>query len=89
MVYRKGREDPTPMVKEREPLPCNVLTVIIRKEKELKNHYTLITAFVGRGSTREPWDKGIRSDEERRECVEFWSTHALLYNPDLIDWERM
>lgn len=89
MVYRKGREGQTPMVKGRKPEPCNILTVIIRKEKEYKNHYTLITCFIGGGSTREPWDKGIRSDEERRECEEYWHTHALIYDPDLIDWDRM
>lgn len=88
MVYRKGREGQTPMVKGRKPLPCNILTVIIRKKKEEKD-YTLLTAFIGGGSTREPWDRGIRSEEERKECEEFWKTHALIYDPKLIDWERM
>lgn len=91
MVYRKGRQGKTPMVKGRKPEPCNILTVIIRKEREekYKNHYTLITCFVGGDAKREPWDKGICSDEERRECEEYWNTHALIYNPDLIDWNRM
>lgn len=89
MVYRKGREGKTPMVKQREPLPCNILTVIIRKENDRINHYTLMTCFVGGGSKREPWDKAIRTEEERKESEEFWASHALLYNPELIDWDRM
>lgn len=89
MVYRKGREGKTPMVKGRKPLPCNILTVIIRKERDKNNHYTLVTCFIGGGSKREPWDKGIRTDEERKESEEYWSSHALLYNPELIDWDRM
>ena len=89
MVYRKGREGQTPMVKGRKPSPCNILTVIIRKDKDFENHYTLITCFVGGSAKREPWDKAIRSEKEREECEEYWRTHALVYNPDLIDSDRM
>ncbi len=89
MVYRKGREGQTPMVKGREPLACNVLTIIIRKEKNYTNHYTLITSYIGEGSLREPWDKGIRTCEERKESEEYWKKHALIYDAELIDFDRM
>ena len=89
MVYRKGRKGKTPMVKGREPEPCNTLTVVIRRDKNYENHYTLITSFIGEGTEREPWDKYIRTPQEQKRCEEYWATHALLYDPDQIDWERM
>jgi hypothetical protein len=89
MVYRKGREGKTPIVLNKEPIPCKELTVIIKAMPDTPDSYILITAYVGGESTREPWDKGITSEEERLECEKFWSTHALIYNQDLIDWERM
>ena len=89
MVYRKGRAGKTPMVKNRTPEPCNVLTIIIKKDQHLQNSYILITCFIGKGGFREPWDKNIRSPEERKQCEEYWRTHALIYNPDQIDCERM
>lgn len=88
MVYRKGRAGLTPMVKGRSPESCNIFTIMISKNKDDDN-YTLVTCFVGAGSMREPWDKGIKTEEERLQCEKYWSTHALVYNPDLIDWTRM
>ena len=87
-VYRKGRMGTTPMVKGRLPEACKSMVVIIRKDKDYPNCYRLVTSFVGVDSVKEPWDVTIRTEEERRVSEQFWSTHALVYNPDLIDWER-
>lgn len=87
-VHRKGRFGLTPMVFDRKPEPCNTITIIIRKDDNA-NSYSLITCFVGGGATREPWDKNIRSAKEKKECEEFWSTHALIYNANEVDWDRM
>ncbi len=89
MVYRTNRSGQTPMVKNREPIDCDTVRVIIRKDDETNDTYTLITAFVGGDSPREPWDPNIESEEERVESEEFWKTHALIYNDDLIDKERI
>ena len=89
MVYRKGREGKTPMVKGRKPELSNILTIIIRRSREEAKNYILLTAYVGGGSTREPWDRTIRSEDERKQCEEYWSNHALIYNPNLIDESRM
>jgi len=89
MVYRKGRAGMTPMVKNRVAEPCECLIIILRKDIELPNHATLITAFIGAASTPEPWDKRLRKKpHEKAKAEEFWSTHALLYNEALIDWEK-
>ena len=83
MVHRKGRAGQTPMVKGREAVPCNILTVVILKSGE--KCYTLLSAYIGQDAPREPWDKSIRSEEERKKSEEFWKKHALIYDPKLID----
>lgn len=88
MVYRLGRAGQTPMVKNRLPIPCNWLTIILRWEKTLGNHNTLITAYIGAGSPPEPWDKCLKTIEDKAKSEEFWKTHALIYDESLIDWER-
>ena len=88
MVYRKGRMGQTPMVKNREPEQSNLLQVLLRKSPSNPNEYTLVTTFVGKSAPREPWDPSIETEEEREKCANFWGTHALIYNEDLIDWER-
>lgn len=87
-VYRKGRGGKTPMVKKRNPEPCKSLVLIIRKDREHENSYILVTCFVGEDSVREPWDITLRTDEERAASERYWATHALIYNPELVDWQR-
>ena len=88
MVYRKGRTGMTPMVKNRDPKPCEWLTIILRRDN-IANHITLISAFIGSGSTPEPWDKRLKNNPRAKQRAEaFWATHALIYDESLIDWER-
>lgn len=89
MAYRQGRQGPTPMVKNRSPEPCSDITIIVRKEKQIENHYTLITAFVGSHSEPEPWDKSLKNNPKAlQKSIHFWSTHALIFDPKLIDFEK-
>lgn len=86
MVYRKGRQGPTPMVKNRKAEPSKEVTLILKKETSLENHYTLITAFIGPEASKEPWDKSLREgSKEKERSIAFWKTHALIYDEKLID----
>jgi len=89
-VYRKGRSGQTPMVKNREAVPCNSVIVILKKDNSIheKNAYELITSFIGEESVREPWDPNLQTEEERQQSQDFWNSHALVYNDGLIDWGR-
>lgn len=89
-VYRKGRSGQTPMVKNREAEPCDSVIVILKKDHSIqdKNVYELITSFVSEGSVREPWDPNLQTEEEQQQSKDFWDSHAIVYNDDLIDWER-
>ena len=89
MVYRKGRLGKTPMVRGRTPKECNSVIVIAKKKNEMSNSdYQLLTAYVGELAEKEPWDPTIEDESERKRCEEFWNSHALIYNADLIDWSR-
>ena len=90
MAYRKGRSGPTPLVKNREASPCDSVTIVLRKDRSIRDRdvYETLTSYVGEDSPREPWDPNLTSEEERRECEDYWQSHALLYDDNLIDWEK-
>lgn len=91
MAFRKGRSGPTPMVKNREPQPCNSMMVVLLKDESLTedgNAYALITAFIGEAAPREPWDPGNKNKAECQECEDYWNSHALVYDESLIDLEK-
>ncbi len=86
MVYRKGRDGQTPMVKFRNPEACQQITMLFLKQG---NNYTLITAFLGTEYEIEPWDKSISHDDGAlARSKKFWSNHAIIYNEDEIDFSR-
>ena len=87
MYYRKNREGMTPFVFGREPVPTSCIVVGVCYDAR-QARYKLVTAFYGNLATREPWDRNIESPEERAACVEFWNTHALIYDEAAIDFER-
>ena len=88
MYYRKGREGKTPMVFNRKPEPSKILTIVLQRYS-LSQDLVLVTAFIGGGSTPEPWDKKFNSDPKGyAKSVEYWKTHALIYREDLIDQDR-
>lgn len=88
MVFRKGRLGETPMVKNRNPKECSSIIVIAQKEAESSDDYQLLTSYVGELAEKEPWDPTIKDEDERKKCKNFWASHALIYNDDLIDWDR-
>lgn len=87
MAFRKNRFGPTPMVLNREPEPCNSVVIILKKGYDNEGEYfILITAFVGEGSEPEPWDKQlVPGSKAHQKAVEFWRTHALIYDDKLIN----
>ncbi len=95
-VYRKGRSKPIPMVLGRDPEPCNKLCVVLLRTKigkGPKGHggetiYQLVTAFAGNQLATTPDDPHIKTEEERKRCLDFWSKHALVFDPGAVDWNK-
>lgn len=84
IVYatRKGRKWPSRMVKNRMPMPSDELTLVVKLCKH--NIYRLLTAYIGGFSEREIDDHNIKTQEDKRVSIHFWSNHALIYNEDDI-----
>jgi len=93
-VIRKGRYGPTPMVKNRKPIDSSFITLILKKSDNAC--YILISAFFGNESKPEPWDNIFCNPftlEKRenideifyQESLDFWNTHALIYDEDEIE----
>ena len=84
MAIRKGRQGPTPMVLGRQAEPCKAVTVVLKKDYR-EGYYVLITAFVGEAAEKEPWDRSLLpGSPEHERCVEFWRTHALIFDPEVV-----
>lgn len=92
-VIRKGRNGPTPMVKNKEPLDCSYITIILKKMEE--DSYLLISSYIGDVSEPEPWDSNFYNlytwekkdniDEEAyKKSLDFWKSHALIYDESEI-----
>ncbi|QYG08938.1 hypothetical protein [Janthinobacterium sp. PAMC25594] len=55
--------------------------VIIAKPSFAEGQYELITAWIGSLAKKEPWDPSILSQDEFEDCLHFWSTTALVFDP--------
>lgn len=87
IVYavRKGRAGHTRFVLGRQPEPCRLLTVILRRGSEsAPGTATLVSAFVGGKTAREPFDPRATEDDRA-----FWATHALVWDEQSIHPETI
>ena len=86
-VIRKNRKGPTPMVRGRKGIDCNNMVVILKRAVDDEGEYfILITAYIGEGAEPEPWDRRFEVDKTGYdEAVEFWNTHALVYDPEVVE----
>ena len=55
--------------------------VVIAKPHHSEDYYELITAWVGLLAKKEPWDSSIVGQAEFDDCLRFWSTTALVFDP--------
>ncbi len=70
---RYNRRGKTRFVKGRTPEPSRYVTIIASKRTK-----TLVTAYIGTPSPREPWDN-FESEGDWYNAVAFWENHALIY----------
>jgi hypothetical protein len=75
IVYarRVGRDQDTRFVMNREHEPTRFVSFIATKKRK-----TLITAYFGTLSPREPWDK-FNNPQDRYEAIAFWEQHTLVF----------
>lgn len=69
--------------------------VVIAKPSRIQGEYDLITSWVGILAKKEPWDPNITTLSEFNECLKFWSSTALVYQPEVMgpvlesSWEQV
>ena len=82
-AYRQGRHGATRVVPA--GTPSGVATSIsIIAYPETDGSYVLITAFIGSLTPREPWDKNMKTDEEKQGALDFWCSCSLVHNPETM-----
>lgn len=58
--------------------------VVIARPNHIESQYDLITAWIGTLAKKEPWDGSIAEPGEFQECLNFWSSTALVYDPAIM-----
>lgn len=58
--------------------------VVIARPSLIEKQYDLITSWIGVLARKEPWDGSIAEPREFQECLNFWSTTALVYDPAVM-----
>lgn len=83
-ALRVGREKPSRVIVGVEGPEVTTVVILAFPAKELTGTYVLVTAFVGELAPKEPWDRNLGSELERQESLEFWSTHALVFDASVM-----
>lgn len=86
VIYAKriNRDIYSRFVKDKKIENVKSIVVILNKNRKRLNEYYLVTMFPGGKSQKEPEDMNIKSREELIECLEFWESHALVYDESII-----
>ncbi len=60
------------------------VAILASPSRQEAGTYVLVTAWVGTLARKEPWDPMIRSQEEYQECLRFWCSNALVWDPAVM-----
>lgn len=83
-ALRLERDKPSRVVLDAECQDTTKVTVLAFPSRDDIGIYILVTSFVGPLAPKEPWDRSIQSESEFQYCLEFWSTNALIYDPEVM-----
>ena len=75
-AIRKGRQNYSRFVLNREPVDSSSITIVLKK---MDTYYMIISCFVGEKAQPEPWDPKSTS-----ESLLFWSQNALIFGSEPI-----
>jgi len=83
-AFRVGREGPTRVVPQGTPSEIVSTITVVAKPIEGSQEWELLTAYVGKLTPREPWDRGLQTQEEKKEALDFWSQYALVHDSEVM-----
>ena len=93
-AQRKERQGVSRITQESKGEESSKLAIFAFASREDARVYVLATAFIGSINHKEPWDRNIKSQEEYQKSINFWSSHALVYDPKVMEkvfkstWEK-
>jgi hypothetical protein len=82
-AQRVGRDKPSRVIVGEGEKTTKVVVLAFASREEAST-YILVTSWVGSLAPKEPWDLNIRSDEEHQECLRFWCSNALVWDPAVM-----
>jgi hypothetical protein len=82
-AQRIGRDKPSRVIVGEGEKTTKVVVLAFASREEAST-YVLATSWVGSLAPKEPWDPNIRRDEEYQECLRFWYSHALVWDPAVM-----
>jgi hypothetical protein len=91
---RIGRDHPSRVIVS-EGKKTTKVVVLAFASREEAGTYVLVTSWVGSLAPKEPWDPNIRGDAEYQECLSFWCSNALVWDPSVMSepfkgsWEEV
>ena len=82
-AQRIGRERPSRIVIGEGEETTKIVVLAFASRGETRT-YVLVTSWVGSLAPKEPWDPMIRTQGERQESLDFWCSHALVWDPAVM-----
>ncbi len=82
-AQRIGRERPSRVLICEGELTTKVVVLAFASKEEVGTYF-LVTSWVGSLARKEPWDPMIKSPEEYQDCLQFWCSNALVWDPAVM-----
>lgn len=83
-AQRIGRDRPSRIIIGEGEETTKVVVLAFPARGETRT-YVLVTSWVGGLAAKEPWDPMIKSQTECEESLDFWCSHALVYDSSVMD----
>ncbi len=83
-AQRIGRDKPTRVLPGARGVETTKVVVLAFPARGEAGTYVLVSSWVGTLAPKEPWDANIRSQEEFQESLDFWCSHALVHDSEVM-----
>jgi len=78
-AQRVGRDRPSRVIVG-EGVETTKVVILAFAARGEAGTYVLLTSWVGTLARKEPWDRTIATAVEHQDCLQFWCSHALVWD---------
>ena len=83
-AQRIGRDKPTRVIPGARGVETTKVVVLAFPARGETGKYVLVSSWVGSLGHKEPWDANIQSQEEYQKSLDFWCSHALVHDSEVM-----